>query len=134
VLIAITEVGHVDSLVLLNLCREYARYALVDVFMTNSKKDHYNVDLGRDKNGASSYTSWVSGGKQPSSIFPTEVEKDQGVHMTYFGDGDKHSTHYGIWYSSLIVTTNGAQTYHGASGNGNGGVSWTYMRVHAYGY
>lgn len=89
-----------------------ARYALVDIFMTNSKKDHYNIDLGRDKNADTTYTSWISGGGQPSSQFPAQVETDQGIHQTYFGDSDGHSSHYGIWYSSLIISTDGATTYH----------------------
>ena len=98
-----------------------ARLALVDMFLTNSKADHYSVDLGRDKNGASSYTSWISGGGQPSSVFPVEVEKDQGIHQTYFGDSDGHSSHYGLWDSSLIVTTDGATVFHRAC---------TCVRVH----
>ena len=89
-----------------------ARVALVDIFMTNSAKDHYNIDLGRDKNSDSRYTSWVAGGGQPSSSFPAQVETDQGIHQTYFGDADGHSSYYGIWYSSLIITTDGATTYH----------------------
>jgi len=54
--------------------------------------------------------------------------------MTYFGDSDGHSSHYGLWYSSMIVSTNGAQLYMHRDGNGAGGTGWTYLRVHAYGY
>ena len=111
-----------------------ARYALVDVFMTNSKNDHYNVDLGRDKNDATAITSWITGGGRPSSSFPTQVGQDQGALLTYFGEDDNHSSFYGLWYSSQIISTNGAVVYHQVSGNYHGGTGYTYLRVHAYGY
>ena len=109
-----------------------AKFALVDVFMTNSKADHYSINLGRDADDGG--TTWVSGGGRPSSSFSSQSKDSPGVHMTYFGDSDGHSSHYGLWYSSMIVSTNGAQLYMHRDGNGAGGTGWTYLRVHAYGY
>ena len=90
-----------------------ARLALVDMFITFSAEDHFVVDIGRDQNSNNKYISWLTNGGQPSASFPVEVETDQGIHQMYFGDQDGHSTHYGLWYSSLIISTDGATTYHG---------------------
>lgn len=90
------------------------------------------MDIGRDKNSATRYTSWLTGGGQPSSTFVSAVETDQGVHMTYFGDSDSHSSYYGYWYSSMIISVNGGTTFHHVSGNGGKGQGYTFVRVHAY--
>lgn len=106
-----------------------SRYLLVDVFVTSSVPDHFNLLIGR---GSANATTWVNTpGTRPSTVFGAMARHT--IKLNYTGDSDNYSSNYGTWYSSQTLPLNSNTSFDFAATGHNGVATvWVYMVVRAY--
>jgi hypothetical protein len=109
-----------------------ARYVLLDVFITASASDHFNLSLGRT--ALSDLRNWTNPqGSQPSAYFVAGVGSRNVVCMTHHGNADGYSTMMGKWWSSVITPCDGRTLYYNLSGvDSVSTTGWIYVIARAY--